>query len=46
MMEKGGVWFAPMDEIAAHVQRSVRTGVYTPRIDSLPYYQGPVTANK
>jgi len=46
MMQKGDVWFARMDEIAAHVQRSVRTGVYTPRIDSLPYYQGPVKANK
>lgn len=46
MMLKGDVWFATMDEIAAHVQRSVRTGVYTPRIDSLPYYQGPVKANK
>lgn len=46
MMVKGDVWFARMDEIAAHVQRSVSTGVYKPRIDSLPYYQGPVKANK
>ena len=45
-MQKGDVWFAPMDEIAAHVQRSVRAGVYTPRIDSLPYYQGPVKAKR
>ena len=44
MMAKGDVWFARMDEIAAHVQRSVATGAYKLRIDKLPYYQGPVKA--
>ncbi|MGE8154185.1 hypothetical protein ACQKP5_23450 [Pseudomonas vancouverensis] len=46
MMAKGDVWFARMDEIAAHVQRSVATGSYTPRVDRLPYYQGPVKAHQ
>jgi peptidoglycan/xylan/chitin deacetylase (PgdA/CDA1 family) len=46
MMAKGDVWFARMDEIAAHVQRSVASGAYKPRIDRLPYYQGPVKALK
>jgi hypothetical protein len=46
MMAKGDVWFARMDEIAAHVQRSVATGAYEPRIDRLPYYQGPVKAHR
>lgn len=46
MMAKGDVWFARMDEIAAHVQRSVATGAYAPRIDRLPYYQGPVKAHR
>jgi hypothetical protein len=46
MMAKGDVWFARMDEIAAHVQRCVATGSYTPRVDRLPYYQGPVKAHQ
>ena len=45
-MSKGDVWFARMDEIAAHVQKSVAAGAYTPRIDNLPYYRGPVIAHK
>jgi peptidoglycan/xylan/chitin deacetylase (PgdA/CDA1 family) len=46
MMNKGDVWFARLDEIAEHVRKSVANGLYTPRIDQLPYYQGPVKANK
>lgn len=41
-LERGGVWFAPMEEIAAHVQQVVATGAWVPRIDRLPYYPGPV----
>ncbi len=39
---RGDVWFAPMEEIAAHVQRLVADGVWVPRIDRLPYYTAPV----
>ncbi len=39
---RGDVWFAPMEEIAAHVQHLVATGGWTPRIDRLPYYTAPV----
>lgn len=39
---RGDVWFAPMEEIAAHVQHLVATGGWTPRIDRLPYYAAPV----
>ncbi|MCY1375254.1 hypothetical protein D9M69_626600 [compost metagenome] len=46
MMEKGDVWFARLDEIAAHVRNSVSDGLYRPRIGSLPYYRGLVKANK
>lgn len=39
---RGDVWFAPMEDIAAHVQNLVATGGWTPRIDRLPYYAAPV----
>jgi len=42
---RGDVWFAPMEEIAAHVQRLVDTGAWQPRIDWLPYYDAPVRVN-
>ena len=39
---RGDVWFAPMEDIAAHVQHLVATGGWTPRVDRLPYYAAPV----
>ena len=39
---RGDVWFAPMEEIAAHVQTVVKNGQWQPRIDRLPYYSEPV----
>jgi peptidoglycan/xylan/chitin deacetylase (PgdA/CDA1 family) len=42
MMGKGGVWFAPLEDIAAHVRSCIDDGSYTPRIDTLPYYTKPV----
>ncbi|MFZ1469274.1 MAG: polysaccharide deacetylase family protein [Paracoccaceae bacterium] len=39
---RGDVWFAPMEEIAAHVQAMVANGQWQPRIDRLPYYVAPV----
>jgi hypothetical protein len=42
MMGKGGVWFAPLEDIAAHVRSCIDDGGYTPRIDTLPYYTKPV----
>jgi peptidoglycan-N-acetylglucosamine deacetylase len=38
MQKKGGVWFAPLEEIAAHVLKVTATGTYTARIDKLPYF--------
>ena len=38
MLEKGKVWFAPMEAIAAHVEARIADGSYAPRIDHLPYY--------
>ena len=37
MMDKGGVWFAPMAEIAGHFRRCIDDGSYEPRVDRLPY---------
>jgi hypothetical protein len=35
------VWFAPLEEIVAHVKMVVAEGKYTPRVERLPYYEGP-----
>lgn len=42
MLGKGGVWFARMEDIAAHVRTCIDDGSYTPRVDNLPYYTEPV----
>ncbi|BFM17365.1 polysaccharide deacetylase [Maricurvus nonylphenolicus] len=42
MQEAGGVWFATMEEIAAHVQKCIDDGSWTPRVDQLPYYDKPI----
>jgi hypothetical protein len=39
MREKGGVWFATMEEIARHVRQCIDDGTYRPRVDRLPWYQ-------
>lgn len=50
MNAKGDVWFAPMSEIAAHVNSLIETGAWTPRADQVPYWNKPVdhlvTANR
>jgi peptidoglycan/xylan/chitin deacetylase (PgdA/CDA1 family) len=40
MRNKGGVWFATLEEIATHVLESVDQGSYVPREVRLPYYDG------
>ena len=42
MNNKGDVWFARMEDIAAHVYQCILDGSYKPRVDQLPYYSGPV----
>jgi len=42
MQEKGGVWFAKLEDIAAHVRKLAADGVWRPRCDRLPYYPGPI----
>lgn len=43
MLGTGEVWFATLEEIALHVEDCRRKGIWTPRVDNLPYYPGPVT---
>lgn len=43
VLQRGDVWFAPMEEIAAHVRRVAENGSWSPRIDRLPFYSEPVT---
>jgi peptidoglycan/xylan/chitin deacetylase (PgdA/CDA1 family) len=42
MHGKGKVWFAPMEDIAAHVRGLVASSTWAPRTDRLPYYTGPI----
>ncbi len=37
------VWFAPLEEIVAHVERLVAAGEYQVRTEELPYFTQPVT---
>lgn len=38
MLEKGGVWFATLDEIATHVNSMIASGQYTPARERIPYH--------
>ncbi len=36
------VWFAPLEDIAAHIDRLVQAGQYQIRTEELPYFTRPV----
>ncbi|MFN4142921.1 polysaccharide deacetylase family protein [Aestuariivirga sp.] len=38
------VWFAPLEEIIAHVKAVTAKGDYQPRVEELPYFRKPVKA--
>lgn len=42
LVADGDVWFAPMEEIAAHVRAVAQSGTWTPRVEKLPQYEQPV----
>jgi peptidoglycan-N-acetylglucosamine deacetylase len=42
MQNKGQVWFATLEDIAAHVKQMVAERRWQPRVDRLPYYAGPI----
>jgi len=39
MQSRGDVWFARLDEIAAHLRKVTEDGTYEPRKITLPYYE-------
>ena len=42
MQDRGGVWFASMEEIARHVKDMIDKGRHTPRIVDVPYKEGKI----
>jgi len=42
-LKERDVWFAPLGEIKDHVSALTVAGTYTPRIEQLPYFAGPVS---
>jgi peptidoglycan/xylan/chitin deacetylase (PgdA/CDA1 family) len=42
MQAKGGVWFAPLAEVAAHVHGLIESGAWTPRVETVPFWENPV----
>ncbi len=36
------VWFAPLGDIVDHVQGLTTSGAYAPRVEHLPYFDGPI----
>jgi len=44
MLEKGGVWFATLEEIAAHVNHMTATGQYMPATEKIPYHDAVADA--
>jgi peptidoglycan-N-acetylglucosamine deacetylase len=43
MISKGQVWFARLDEIAAHAKKCAADGSWKPRVDQLPFYESPIS---
>lgn len=46
VLSEGDVWFAPMEDIARHIRHCIDDGTYDARVDTLPYYKGPVRVSK
>ena len=42
-LKERSVWFAPLEDIINHVQSLRTAGTYQPRIEKLPYFDGPVS---
>jgi len=42
MQGKGGVWFATLAEIAAHIDGLISRGEWSPSVERLPFWQKPV----
>ena len=42
MQDKGGVWFATLEEIALHVRKLIDDGKYKPRVHVMPIKDGRI----
>jgi len=42
LVAQGDVWFAPLEEIAAHVKTLIDQGKYSPRVETIPQYDEPI----
>ena len=42
LLERGDVWLATMEEIAAHVRACIDDGSWRPRVEAMPYYEGRI----
>ncbi|PPR19622.1 MAG: Peptidoglycan deacetylase [Alphaproteobacteria bacterium MarineAlpha10_Bin2] len=42
LIDKGKVWFATVEEIAAHVKACRDDGSWQPQIENMPYYEGRI----
>ena len=43
LLDRGDVWLASLKDIAEHIRSVIESGTYRPRVDTVPYYSGPVT---
>ncbi|MGU7782167.1 polysaccharide deacetylase family protein [Burkholderia sp. PU8-34] len=46
LVARGDVWFAPMEDIAAHVRRVVANEEWVPMRDRIPQYGGPIGVSR
>jgi peptidoglycan-N-acetylglucosamine deacetylase len=42
MHDKGGVWFAKLEDIASHVRKMMAEDRWRPRVDRIPFDPGPI----
>ncbi|MDG1972477.1 MAG: polysaccharide deacetylase [Paracoccaceae bacterium] len=45
-LDQKDVWFATLDEIADHMDALQKDGVWSPSVETLPYYPGPILGEK
>jgi hypothetical protein len=45
ILSRNDVWFAPMEEIAAHVEGLIADGIYAPRRVAMPQYSEPISVS-
>ena len=43
MVQRGGVWFMTLDELASHARRCLAAGSWNARVVKLPYYERPIS---